>query len=224
MNAQQLSDIAEGRNAKPINMPLRRSVNGGWQRVSSQQLAQEEMEEAERHQQREQDALVMETSSGISHHDMIKENRSDDENDDGYRPWASEGIRRVREEKVMHKMHLLTGMAAIGGFLFGYDTGVISGALLPIRRAFSLTDWEQEIVVSSTVLAAFFSSLASAKMNVSLGRKTAILFAAGVFSLGSIMLMGAWNFHSLVIGRIVVGRFTQSCTESDLRLTNILAS
>ena len=119
--------------------------------------------------------------------------------------WALEGVRRVRSDQVLRKMHFLTGMAAIGGFLFGYDTGVISGAMLPIRRAFDLTDWQQEVVVSSTVLSAFFSSLVGGSLNHAFGRRYCILMASGIFAAGSMILLVAWNYHTLVFGRIVVG-------------------
>lgn len=105
----------------------------------------------------------------------------------------------------MQSMRYLTGMAAIGGFLFGYDTGVISGAMLPIKRRFNLTPSQQEVVVSSTVLAAFFSSLFGGSINNTFGRRIAILFAAGVFTIGSLWLLVAWNYESLVLGRIVIG-------------------
>ena len=48
-------------------------------------------------------------------------------------------------------IYTLTVISAIGGLLFGYDTGVISGALLKIKDDFHLTSTQQEVVVSSTV-------------------------------------------------------------------------
>jgi predicted MFS family arabinose efflux permease len=83
--------------------------------------------------------------------------------------------------------------------------GVISGAMLPIRRAFALTDGQQEIVVSSTVLAAFVSSLFGERVNAIYGRRIAVLFAAALFVTGSCLLLVAWDYPSLVFGRIVVG-------------------
>ena len=46
------------------------------------------------------------------------------------------------------RLHLLTFLSAIGGFLFGYDTGVISGAMLLLRQEFSLNHVWQEMIVS----------------------------------------------------------------------------
>jgi MFS transporter, SP family, solute carrier family 2 (myo-inositol transporter), member 13 len=110
-----------------------------------------------------------------------------------------------RCNRVKRRMHFLTGVAAIGGFLFGYDTGVISGAMLPIQRTFHLTDVQQEIVVSSTILAAFVSSLFGGSLNRSLGRRRTILIAASVFTLGALLLGLCWNYPSLVLGRVIVG-------------------
>jgi MFS transporter, SP family, solute carrier family 2 (myo-inositol transporter), member 13 len=84
--------------------------------------------------------------------------------------------------------------------------GVISGAMLQIRRVFGLDSSQQEMVVSSTVLAAFFSSLFLGQhMNRKYGRRVSILWAAGIFAAGSVILLGAWNSSTLLLGRIVVG-------------------
>jgi SP family myo-inositol transporter-like MFS transporter 13 len=116
-----------------------------------------------------------------------------------------EGMRRVRADRVIRRMRFVTAMAALGGFLFGYDTGVISGAMLPIRRAFSLTPSQEEVIVSSTILAAFLSSLVGGQINNWFGRRRTILLAASTFTIGALMLMLAWNYWTLVMGRVVVG-------------------
>jgi hypothetical protein len=184
-------------------MPLRRAANGGWERVSRTQIAQEEQE---MHAivaagNGTEDAVIRAGGGGQS---SPTESSSKKESGE-YTGWASEGMRRVRADQVVHKMRYLTAMAAIGGFLFGYDTGVISGAMLPIKRQFDLSRSQEQVVVSSTVLAAFFSSLVGGTLNNSLGRRIAILYAAAVFTVGSVMLMSAWSYHTLVAGRVVVG-------------------
>ncbi len=55
---------------------------------------------------------------------------------------------RIGSDESSTFIYSLTFMAAIGGFLFGYDTGVVSGAMIIIRREFSLNSFWQELVVS----------------------------------------------------------------------------
>eukprot|EP00979_Chaetoceros_neogracilis_P000288 scaffold74_cov277-Chaetoceros_neogracile.AAC.17 len=84
-------------------------------------------------------------------------------------------------------------------------SGVISGAMPPISRTLNLSDIEQEVVVSSTVLSAFVTSLIGGSMNAKYGRKNTILVASFVFAIGAVVMGIAWNYHSLVLGRIIVG-------------------
>src|SRR5262252_407475 len=53
--------------------------------------------------------------------------------------------------------------AALGGLLFGYDTGVISGALIFIKREFGLTTGAEEIVVSGVLLGATIGAIVGGK-------------------------------------------------------------
>lgn len=110
-----------------------------------------------------------------------------------------------RVRTVQRKMIFLTGMAAIGGFLFGYDTGVISGAMLPLANDFSLTPVQEEMIVSSTVFAAFLASLGGGSLNNTFGRRFSILVASSVFTVGAIIMGFAWNYNSMLLGRIIVG-------------------
>ncbi|EEC48416.1 predicted protein [Phaeodactylum tricornutum CCAP 1055/1] len=184
-------------------MPLRRGANGGWQRISRAQVRREEaIAEAVRR------TLELDSTPEYANDNAARKgtNAMNAQNPEGvYSDWASEGMRRVRADQVARRMRHLTTMAALGGFLFGYDTGVISGAMLMIRREFVLTPWQQEVVVSSTVLSAFFSSIAGGSLNRVWGRRPCILLAAAVFTVGSLVLGGAWSYRTLVLGRIIVG-------------------
>ena len=100
---------------------------------------------------------------------------------------------------------LLAASACIGGFLFGYDTGVISGALLLIDDDFNLDDTEKELVVSITIAGAFLAaSLAGWLSNVR-GRKFVIVLGSVVFAIGAIVMAVATGLAALVIGRLVIG-------------------
>ena len=77
--------------------------------------------------------------------------------------------------------------------------------MLPIRKYFHLNHTQQEIVVSSTVLAAFGASIVGGTINTKYGRRFAIQLAATIFTIGSFILFIAWNYSILLVGRITVG-------------------
>lgn len=95
--------------------------------------------------------------------------------------------------------------SALGGFLFGYDTGVVSGAMLLLKRQLSLDALWQELLVSSTVGAAAVSALAGGALNGVFGRRASILLASALFTAGSAVLAAANNKETLLAGRLVVG-------------------
>lgn len=127
---------------------------------------------------------------------MIDERRDssaqceDGENAERRRLWAVLGI---------------TSVVALGGFLFGYDTGVISGALAFITHDFDLTSLTSGIVVSSIVVGAMIGALSSGRLADRFGRRTMIIAAAVVFVIGSALAAFAPTFLTLVAARVVLG-------------------
>lgn len=99
----------------------------------------------------------------------------------------------------------LTFMSAIGGFLFGYDTSVISGALILIDEQFELTDVQEGLIVSITVLGAWVASLVSGKLADYCGRRPIVLLSSIIFTVGSAILAIASDFNTILVGRFIVG-------------------
>ncbi|XP_059191735.1 proton myo-inositol cotransporter-like isoform X1 [Centropristis striata] len=102
-------------------------------------------------------------------------------------------------------VYLLAVFSALGGFLFGYDTGVVSGAMLLLKKEMDLSALWQEVLVSSTVGAAALSALAGGPLNGWLGRRVCILLASFIFSVGGVILAVAPGKEVLLVGRITVG-------------------
>ncbi|XP_009591988.1 inositol transporter 1 [Nicotiana tomentosiformis] len=102
----------------------------------------------------------------------------------------------------------LTFVAGIGGLLFGYDTGVISGALLYIKDEFpevNQSSFLQETIVSMALVGAMIGAAAGGWINDSYGRKRATLSADVVFILGSLVMAAAPDPYILILGRLLVG-------------------
>jgi SP family galactose:H+ symporter-like MFS transporter len=97
------------------------------------------------------------------------------------------------------------GFAALGGLLFGYDTGVISGALIFIRTQFALTTFQQELVVSVVLVGAAIAALSGGRLADIFGRRAMLLVTAAIFIVGAMVCAAAPSLNFLVIGRLIVG-------------------
>src|SRR5258707_10143017 len=71
-------------------------------------------------------------------------------------------------------VYFIAAVAAIGGFLFGYDTGVISGALLFLKQSFALNATTQEIAVSAVLVGAIIGAIVAGGGNGAPGGKRII--------------------------------------------------
>src|SRR3954470_5845309 len=75
---------------------------------------------------------------------------------------------------------------ALGGILFGYDLGVISGVLPFITKVWSLSSWDKGVITASISVGAVIGAILSGRVNEWLGRRRAIMAAAVVVVVGTI--------------------------------------
>ena len=102
-------------------------------------------------------------------------------------------------------VYLAAAISALGGLLFGYDIGVISGAILFVKRDFSLSPGMEEIVVSSVLLGSLVGAAVGGILADRLGRRKLLIITAVVFGLGAIGAALAPGTAWLVVARVVSG-------------------
>ncbi len=107
--------------------------------------------------------------------------------------------------KFTHYSLVVSMIAAIGGILFGYNTSVVSGALLFITQDFKLTTFEQELIVSTLLIGALIGALLGGVIADWLGRKKTLFLTAIFFFIGVLTLSEGQNFGMLLIGRLITG-------------------
>ncbi len=96
-------------------------------------------------------------------------------------------------------------MAAVGGLLFGFDTGVIAGAMLFIVPEFHLGPAEQGLVVSAVTFGALFGALIGGTSSDRIGRRWTNIAAGLSFVAGSIFSALAPNVAVLIASRVLIG-------------------
>ena len=102
-------------------------------------------------------------------------------------------------------LYVVAIVASLGGLLSGYDTGVISGALLFINETWILPDTLQGFLVSSVLIGAVIGAATNGVLADMFGRKRIIMATAVIFIFGSILCALAPNVYVLIISRIFVG-------------------
>src|ERR1700709_1964221 len=98
-------------------------------------------------------------------------------------PAVEEDPRRVRRH-----VALSAAITALGGLLFGYDTGVVSGALLFLKNEFGgLSSFQQELVTSLLLVGAMVGAFGAGKVADRIGRRPTILITAVLFVVGVLL-------------------------------------
>jgi sugar porter (SP) family MFS transporter len=93
----------------------------------------------------------------------------------------------------------------LGGLLYGYDLGVISGALLFMHRDLQLSTAETSLIVGSVLGGGAFATLVSGYIADKIGRKPTLFLANIIFLIGVLVLVLAHNFTTALTGRLLQG-------------------
>jgi MFS transporter, SP family, major inositol transporter len=103
------------------------------------------------------------------------------------------------------RLDVITIVATLGGLLFGYDTGVINGALEPMKVDLGLTATGEGLVTSTLLVGAAVGAAACGKLNDSLGRKKTLTILAVLFFVGTIGGVLAPNLAVMIPSRVILG-------------------
>jgi SP family sugar:H+ symporter-like MFS transporter len=118
---------------------------------------------------------------------------------------SSQGSSHANEGDRTSFNWLIYIFGALGGLLFGYDTGVIAGALLYINKDLELTPTLQGVVVSSLLVGAMLGSIVAGPLADAIGRRRLVLIAAVTFIVGAIGSALAPSAGVLILFRVVLG-------------------
>ena len=99
----------------------------------------------------------------------------------------------------------LSIVAALGGFLFGYDTAVISGTIAQVSQQFGLTTLQEGWYVGCALVGSIGGVACAGVLSDKAGRKNTMILSAILFSASAIGCALSASFNELVVYRIIGG-------------------
>lgn len=107
--------------------------------------------------------------------------------------------------KIPPLAYAAAAVAAIGGILFGFDTGIISGAILFVQQDFSLTLSERSWAVSMVLVGAIIGSASGGYLSDKLGRRKSIISSAVLVIIGTAVITASSDIYLFFTGRFIIG-------------------
>ncbi len=115
------------------------------------------------------------------------------------------GVGTAEREFHAAKVIQLASVAALGGFLFGFDTAVINGAVTPMREAFGMGSGLTGFVVSSALLGCMAGAYSAGRLADKIGRVRVMVLASGAFTISAIGSTFALGPTDMIIWRVLGG-------------------
>ena len=113
---------------------------------------------------------------------------------------------RIAETRVFRGfLWRVSFIAGLGGILYGFDMGIIAGALAFVRESFALSTRMEEVVVSIVLAGAMLGAIAGGSIADRIGRRATLLWGGGIFLAGSLLAFWSPNFTTLVTARALLG-------------------
>jgi MFS family permease len=101
--------------------------------------------------------------------------------------------------------YLVAAVAALGGMLFGYDIGVISGAENLLKASFRLSSTTEELAVSAVLIGAVIGGVIGGRLADRFSRRRALIALAILYGAGALLTAFSWNLGSFLAFRILTG-------------------
>ncbi len=114
-------------------------------------------------------------------------------------------LKGIYFERTSFKYFFIFVFGALGGLLFGFDTGIISGASSLIETNFSSNIEQTGFITSSVLIGSSIGALSIGSLSDKFGRKKLLILASILFLIGSGLSMAAVGFVSMIVARIILG-------------------